>query len=117
MQHHKKILLELRRLLELLFVRKSLREIRCRDYGEEDIPRCRKKLMTFHPGFPLVVVNCSLRCHNLEAAVNVVELLKKDHLLLPPINPFRSEVVQTMDLGCLVHSNLRVLPSTLWCLL
>ena len=114
MQHHRKFFLELQSPLQLPFVCELLREIQCRDYGKEDIPHCRRKLVTFLPGFPLVVVNRPLNYHNFEAAVNVVELVENDYLLLLPlVNPFRGRVVQTMDLGCLVHTNLRVLPSML----
>ena len=93
MQHYKKLILELRRPLQLSFICESLCKIQCRDYGEEDIPRCGRNIVIALLGFPLVVVNHPFNCHNFEAAVNVVELLEDDHLLLPPVNPFHGRVV------------------------
>jgi hypothetical protein len=54
--------------------------------------------VTALPTFPLLVVYRSLSRDNFESAVNVFQLLKDDHFLLPPVNPFHGGVVQTLNL-------------------
>ena len=66
--------------------------------------------------FPLLVVYRPISYDNFENAVNVVQFLKDDHFLLPTVNPFRSRVVQIMNLGCLMHGHLRIQPLPLWSL-